>query len=138
MTNTGALTLHDVSITGVNFSGSGGLPTIVCPTGALPPGESVVCTATYVTTEADAADGRIDLTASATATGPDGASVVAPEDAVEVTLPPDREPPVTPPTQPGASGLPPTGIDVAGPITAAVLLLTLGTALLMSRRRAQD
>lgn len=137
VTNTGAVTLRDVAITDVDFSGSGGIPTIVCPSGDVLPGESVICTATYITTEADAAAGRIDLTASATATGPDGAQVEAPEGQVEVVLPSDSEPTPTP-TPPGSSGLPPTGAEASGPIATGLLLLALGSALLIGRRRRTE
>lgn len=139
VTNTGTVTLRDVVITNVAFTGSGGAPTIVCPPGEVSPGESVVCTAVYITTEADATAGRIDLTATATATTPSGAAVEAPRDEVEVTLPLDPEPPVTPPppSPPGGSpGLPPTGVDVAGPTVVGLLLLAIGTALVIRRRKS--
>ena len=134
VTNTGSVTLSDVGITGVNFTGSGGVPTIVCPPGDVAPGESVVCTATYITTEADAAAGRIDLTASPTATGPDGEPVLGAEDEVEVTLPSTEPPTTTPPATSSSTGLAHSGVEGSATATIALLLLAIGTAFLVLRR----
>ncbi|MDR6906037.1 putative membrane protein [Agromyces sp. 3263] len=134
VTNTGTVTLSDVGITGVNFTGSGGVPTIVCPTGDVAPGERVVCTATYLTTEADAAAGRIDLTASATATGPDGEPVQGNQDEVEVALPGTEPPAAIPPAASASTGLAHSGVEGSATAAIALLLVALGAAFLVLRR----
>ncbi|MHC5903963.1 DUF7507 domain-containing protein [Streptomyces sp. S6] len=67
VTNTGNVTLKDVSVKEGTFSGTGTMSAITCPSGPLAPGAAVTCTATYVVTQADVDAGR--LTNSATPTG---------------------------------------------------------------------
>jgi uncharacterized repeat protein (TIGR01451 family) len=84
VTNTGNVTMADVTVTDVDFSGSGELSEITCPDAAasLAPGASVTCTATYVATQADVDTGEITNTATATATPPVGEPVTSdPSDA---------------------------------------------------------
>jgi uncharacterized repeat protein (TIGR01451 family) len=84
VTNTGNVTMTDVTVDDVDFSGSGVLSAITCPEGAasLAPGASVTCTATYVATQADVDAGEITNTATATATSPAGEPVTSdPSDA---------------------------------------------------------
>lgn len=53
VTNTGNVTLNDVTLSGKQFSGNGPSPTITCPDTSLEPGAQMICTATYVVTAAD-------------------------------------------------------------------------------------
>ncbi|SDQ15384.1 DUF7507 domain-containing protein [Leucobacter chromiiresistens] len=67
VTNTGNLTLNDVTVSETVFTGSGDLTDVVCPVTTLAPGESTICTATYTpTSQADVDQGTIDNTAIAT------------------------------------------------------------------------
>nr|WP_084344288.1 DUF11 domain-containing protein [Microbacterium resistens] len=74
VTNTGNVTLTDVSVDEVSFSGTGELSPVICPEGAasLAPGAQVVCTATYVVTQADVDAGTLENTASVTGNPPGG------------------------------------------------------------------
>ncbi|MFC4222445.1 DUF7507 domain-containing protein [Lysinibacter cavernae] len=76
-TNTGNVTLNTITVSETQFSGAGVAPTVACPAQAssLLPGESVICTATYVSTLTDVDAGVITNTAVASALGQGGASV---------------------------------------------------------------
>ena len=71
--NTGNLTVKDVRVIPEQFTGTGSMSDIVCGDQAksLAPGEEVVCTATYVVTEADVAAGGVRNFASATGVLPE-------------------------------------------------------------------
>ncbi|WP_226531885.1 DUF7507 domain-containing protein [Microbacterium paraoxydans] len=151
VTNTGDVTLTDVRVDDVAFTGSGSLSAVVCPaeSAAFTPGQSMTCTATYAVDEADLALDTIDNTALATGTAPDGgpiestpstattprAVVIAPEviDPGVATQAPDAEEAEAP----EATGdLAATGLDAVGTLIAgavALALLTLGTVLLVRR-----
>ncbi|WP_409366233.1 DUF7507 domain-containing protein [Microbacterium resistens] len=92
MTNTGNVTLTDVTVDEGEFSGTGELSEIVCPAAslALAPGQSAVCTATYVLTQADVDAGGVQNVATATGTPPHGEPpVTSPPSEVHVPLPPE-------------------------------------------------
>ncbi|WIY05747.1 hypothetical protein QRX60_18570 [Amycolatopsis mongoliensis] len=77
VTNTGNVTLTDVTVTEGAFSGSGTLSAISCPAGAavvpvLAPGQAVTCAADYTVTQADLDAGRITNSATAAGTPPGG------------------------------------------------------------------
>ena len=72
VTNTGNVTITDPAINEVDFTGSGTPPVATCPAGALAPGASVDCSATYIVTQADIDAGSIANTATATGTPPAG------------------------------------------------------------------
>ncbi len=72
VTNTGQSTLHDVAITETAFTGTGTMSTPECTTTTLAPAASTTCIAEYTTTAADLAAGRVDNTATASATSPFG------------------------------------------------------------------
>ncbi len=86
MTNTGNVTLADVVVDDTDFSGEGELSAVTCPDEAarIIPGQTVTCTATYTTTQADVDSGRLTNTATATATPPTGTPPLSPPSTVEV------------------------------------------------------
>jgi len=91
--NTGNVTLPSVAIEETTFTGSGAAPAPTCPPGALLPGQTVTCTASYTLTQADADAGSVRNEAVATATvagidassDPSGATVtIAPRPGITV------------------------------------------------------
>ncbi|MFJ3956750.1 LPXTG cell wall anchor domain-containing protein [Arthrobacter sp. NPDC090010] len=92
VTNTGNVTLKDVKVSEGEFSGTGELSAITCPSDAavVLPGQTVSCTATYVLTQADVDAGKVTNTATATGTPPSGDPVTSPPS--EVTVPIDPAP----------------------------------------------
>ncbi|MEZ2373312.1 hypothetical protein [Arthrobacter sp. RCC_34] len=92
VTNTGNVTLRDVTIAEGAFTGSGTMSAVDCPEAAnsLAPGASVTCTATYQVTQADVDRGSVQNTATAEGTPPAGSPVKsAPSSA---TVPVDQHP----------------------------------------------
>ncbi|MER7847843.1 LPXTG cell wall anchor domain-containing protein [Kitasatospora sp. NPDC096077] len=87
VTNTGNVTLTNVTVTETAFSGTGTAPVVTCPAGAasLAPGASVTCTATYAVTQADINAGSVTNTATATGTPPSGPPVTSPPSSATVT-----------------------------------------------------
>jgi len=77
VTNTGNVTVTGVGIDEQDFSGSGTLSAIDCPTDPLAPGDSVECTASYAVTQADLDAGSITNTATATAQDPNDGAVTS-------------------------------------------------------------
>ncbi|MFJ7275709.1 LPXTG cell wall anchor domain-containing protein, partial [Kitasatospora sp. NPDC098663] len=126
VTNTGSVTLTDVTVNETAFSGSGTAPVVTCPAGAasLAPGASVTCTATYTVTQADLNSGKITNTATATGTPPSGPPVTSPPSSATVTAKPPH------------GHLPSTGADtrLAG-LAGSLLLLGGGLALVTRRNR---
>ncbi|MFD7642608.1 hypothetical protein ACFV4P_18325 [Kitasatospora sp. NPDC059795] len=107
VTNTGAVTLTDVTVTDTSFSGAGTPPAISCPSTTLDPGASMTCTATYTVTQADIDAGTIANTAVATGQPPTGAPVTSSPDSATVTL--TRSPALT-----LAKSASPTTVTAAG------------------------
>ena len=95
VTNTGNLTLHDVTVSDVVAppSDPAGLSPVTCPDASLAPGESETCTATYTATQADVDHGG-PVRDSATVTGTPPAT---PGDPHPVPLPPSPPSPATVP-----------------------------------------
>jgi uncharacterized repeat protein (TIGR01451 family) len=91
VTNTGNVTLRDVTVNEGDFSGSGTLSDVVCPTTTLVAGADETCTATYTTTQADLDKGTA-ITNSATAGGtpPTGPGVTS--DPSNVRVPVEQSP----------------------------------------------
>ncbi|MGD2205129.1 DUF7507 domain-containing protein, partial [Microbacterium maritypicum] len=90
VTNTGNVTLTDVSVDETAFTGTGTAPVVTCPAGAasLAPGADVTCTASYVVTQADLDSGGVSNTATATGTPPSGEPPVSPPSTIEVPVVP--------------------------------------------------
>ncbi|GAA1392337.1 hypothetical protein GCM10009639_23730 [Kitasatospora putterlickiae] len=88
--NTGNVTLTDVKVTEGEFTGSGALSPVTCPSGtaSLAPGAVVTCTATYTVTQADVDAGSVKNTATATGVPPSGPPPVSPPSEVTITEPP--------------------------------------------------
>ena len=80
VTNTGETSLSDVTVNDTQEApaSQGNLSAIDCPSGTLASGASETCTATYVTTAADIANGTIDDSATATGTPPSGTPITSP------------------------------------------------------------
>ncbi|MFF2618605.1 hypothetical protein [Kitasatospora sp. NPDC058046] len=78
VTNTGNVTLTDVTVTEGAFTGTGSMSPITCPdvAKALPSGAQIVCTATYTLTQADVDAGKVDNSATATGTPPGGGTPI--------------------------------------------------------------
>ncbi|MFC5731591.1 MULTISPECIES: DUF7507 domain-containing protein [Nocardioides] len=89
VTNTGNVTMTDVSVEEQSFSGSGPMSAISCPPGTdtLAPGGQMTCTATYTVTQDDVDAGGITNVAAGTGTPPAGPPVQSPPDEVTVTEP---------------------------------------------------
>lgn len=80
VTNTGSVTLTNVTATEAAFSGTGTLSPVLCPAAAssVVPGASVTCTAMYSATQHDIDAGSITNSASATGTPPTSFTGAAP------------------------------------------------------------
>ncbi|HEY4153753.1 MAG TPA: LPXTG cell wall anchor domain-containing protein, partial [Pseudolysinimonas sp.] len=125
--NTGNLTLTNVTVTPGAFTGTGPVPTIVCPAApiTLIPGADVTCTASYTATAADLQLATLNLDAGAAGSA-NGAAVAADPATTQI--------PVVAPAvsailaQTGVAGL-------QSAIGLAAGLLALGVVLLVLRRR---
>jgi uncharacterized repeat protein (TIGR01451 family) len=73
VTNTGSVTLSDVTVT----DPMAGLSSVACPSTTLAAGASETCTATYTTTQADVNAGSISNTGTVKGTPPSGPCVTA-------------------------------------------------------------
>ncbi|GAA0387917.1 hypothetical protein GCM10009541_33650 [Micromonospora gifhornensis] len=95
VTNTGEVTLTEVTVTDVRTppSSGSGLSPISCPRTELAPGESMTCTATYTVTQADLEAGRVTNAATASGVTPQGETVTSPPSSVTI------------PTQPGEASI---------------------------------
>jgi len=125
VTNTGTVTLTDVTITETSFTGAGGTPSPSCPAGALAPGRTVTCTASYQVTAADVAAGRLSNTATAGATAPSGMTdPTSAASTASITF-----------ADPESGELAATGVGVASGLALAVLTLLGGLVIVALRRR---
>ena len=92
ITNTGNLTLHDVTAVDdpLVFSGTGTLPAPTCPAEAasMLPGEQVTCTADYTLTQADVDAGTVSNTATSVGTPPTGPDVTSTPSSAVVDITP--------------------------------------------------
>jgi len=96
VTNTGNVTLTDVSVVEGEFTGSGTLEAPICPAGAasLAPGDQVVCSTEYTVTQADIDAGEITNTATAEGTPP-GSGEKVPSEPSTVIVPQPANPAAT-------------------------------------------
>jgi len=84
--NTGNVSISDVAIQDQDFSGTGKLSQIVCPSRSVAAGATLTCTATYTVTQADVDAGKLSNTATATGNTP-GGDPVKPTDPSTVITP---------------------------------------------------
>lgn len=144
VTNGGNTTLSGIVVSDAK------VPSVTCPATTLAPGRSMVCTASYTVTQADATAGRVTNVASVRGTGPGGAAL--PEvTSNEVQVPFATTPPTTPPpptgpvptdpgpTTPNPGELPATGAGRVGEIAmlAALLVVAGGVITAVGRGRRQ-
>ncbi|GAA2190957.1 hypothetical protein GCM10009848_41760 [Micromonospora lupini] len=131
VTNTGRVTLTEVTVTDTLTAPAlpANLGPITCgpdrtPNGAvtLAAGAAVTCAATYTVSKADHHHGSLRNSATATGTPPDGPAPVAPESTI--TIPVKGKLPVTG-----------TSFPIGGWMTAGVLAVLLGAALLLVVRQ---
>ena len=66
--NSSNVTVDNLDVTELAFSGTGTAPVASCARASLPPGERELCTATYTVTQADIDAGAVDNTAEADGT----------------------------------------------------------------------
>ncbi|TDP98613.1 putative repeat protein (TIGR01451 family) [Leifsonia sp. 115AMFTsu3.1] len=86
--NTGNVTLHGVVVDDSDFSGTGTLGAIDCPTTTLVAGQVETCTADYTVTQADVDTGTLTNSATVTGTPPTGDPVPpVPSNPVDITIP---------------------------------------------------
>jgi uncharacterized repeat protein (TIGR01451 family) len=147
VTNTGNVTLTDVAVTEVAFSGTGPRPVPSCPVGiaSMLPGIEVTCAATYMTTQVDLNAGTIANTATAGGTPPSGPAIASPPSSAPVTvsafggpnnLTPTPPPPATP--NPPINSLPRTGAPHLRELLLAgdaFLLLAMAIRIVLRRPR---
>ena len=86
LTNTGTADLSDVTVDETDFTGTGALSAVACPSAplSLAAGETVTCTATYSLQQADVDRGSVDNTATTSGTTPTGVRVVSPPSSATV------------------------------------------------------
>ncbi|WP_159618185.1 DUF7507 domain-containing protein [Ruania rhizosphaerae] len=125
VTNTGNVTIEDVTIDEGEFTGAGELEPVTCPAAAaaLAPDEEVVCTTTYEVVEADLTGGELSNTATAIGSTPGGDPVTSPESTT---------------TTDTVAPLPTTGSSVLPIAALALLLVGAGTAFAVIRRRSAN
>ena len=89
VTNSGGLTIKNLSIDDSTFTGSPGL-TISCPVTTLAPGQSTTCTAApYTVTQDDVNSGKLDNSANATGTDSHNSFVKSNDSAWNIPQAPD-------------------------------------------------
>ena len=88
VTNTGNVTLTDLTVADTFTAPAGPALTVACPTTTLAAGATTTCTATYSVTQADLDAGTIRNSATAGATSPAGATVISPASTATVTSTP--------------------------------------------------
>lgn len=87
VTNTGNVTLSDVTVDEAGFTGSGTPGPIVCEPGAgtMAPGDTVTCTMQYTATQTDIDNGGIQNSATASGNPPSGARLTSAPSSTEST-----------------------------------------------------
>lgn len=135
LTNTGNVTLTNVTAVEGEFTGTGDLSAVSCPAEAasLAPAMSVTCTATYTVTLADLTGGTITNTATGSGATPGGPAVSSASSTAKLST----QAPVSAVSV--AGNLANTGLD-AGPLALGALLLVLlgGGAMTVSKVRRRS
>jgi uncharacterized repeat protein (TIGR01451 family) len=91
VTNTGNVTLSNVSVADTSFTGHGALSAVTCPVTVLAPGAQTVCTATYTIDQADVDAGSVTNTAVSQGTPPGSTTPVVSAPST-VTIPGQQNP----------------------------------------------
>jgi len=134
ITNTGNVTLSNVTPVEGGFSGKGAMSSIVCPGTTLTPGQALVCTAKYTATQADVAAGTLTNTAVAAGTPPigiGGTPGLTTSKPSTVTL-------TGAPVQVSTGGSIATGSDTTWPLgLAAFGLILIGGALIVTGKKRE-
>ncbi|KAA9376116.1 DUF11 domain-containing protein [Microbispora cellulosiformans] len=91
VTNTGNVTLDDITVVDTSFSGTGRPPVVTCPARSLAPGKSMTCTGTYTVTQADIDAGAIVNRAKVRGMPPWGLGVYSDPSAATVDVLADPE-----------------------------------------------
>ncbi|WP_405087312.1 hypothetical protein [Microbispora sp. NBC_01389] len=86
VTNTGNVTLDDITVVDTSFSGTGRPPVVTCPASSLAPGKSMTCTGVYRVTQADIDAGAIVNRAKVRGTPPWGLGVYSDPSAATVDV----------------------------------------------------
>ena len=89
VTNTGNVTVSELTVADTLAAPAGPELTVTCPVTTLAPGASTTCAATYLVTQADVDHGRVDNTATASGMAP------CPEGAAALTTCPVTSEPVS-------------------------------------------
>ena len=93
VTNTGNVTLNNVTVNEESFSGTNTPPTVTCPAPApLVPGAEILCTASYTLNQTDADSSQLTNTATATGTPPPSAGGPITSTPSTVTIPVSASP----------------------------------------------
>ncbi|SDJ46832.1 conserved repeat domain-containing protein [Frankineae bacterium MT45] len=90
VTNSGTVTLSNISIAEGAFTGSGTMTAATCPPGPLAPNGQLTCTATYTLTQADINAGEVRNDATAHGSTPAGVDV--PSNVSEAVIPASQSP----------------------------------------------
>ncbi len=123
VTNTGVVTLHDVAIRDQLVAPAGPAVSVTCPGTILAPGASMTCTSSpYLVTRADAAEGEVANTATATGMTPDDDTVTSRPSTTSVPTP----------RVPGTLAY--TGTDTGMIAVLGLLLLAAGALLIANHR----
>jgi len=131
VTNTGNVTVRDVAIDELAFTGAGDAVTIECEDGALAPGEAMTCVGSYELVQADVDAGTVDNTAVATAVGPWDGEIVSDESSARLTIDPD----------PGLSlvkSVSPGEVALGDEVTYSFVVTNTGNVTLTQVRIAED
>jgi uncharacterized repeat protein (TIGR01451 family) len=123
VTNTGVVTLHDVAIRDQLVAPAGPAVSVTCPGTILAPGASMTCTSSpYLVTRADAAEGEVANTATATGMTPDDDTVTSRPSTTSVPTP----------RVPGTLAY--TGTDTGMIAVLGLLLLAAGALLIANHK----
>ncbi|MFM9446090.1 LPXTG cell wall anchor domain-containing protein [Streptomyces acidiscabies] len=95
VTNTGNVTMKNIAVRESDFTGTGTVSAISCPSTTLAPNATTTCTATYRVTQDDVDAGRLSNSATVTGVPPQGTTPVPPSSPSTTTIPGTRTPSLT-------------------------------------------